>query len=649
MTIGTNVSFSKLKTRLLLVATLVGYVLLAAYIHYVSLRAPYIGLELRPAAGSGWTVSAVEEEGLASGWEIGPGDRIARIDGSPKPRLIPAESGVILSRAGRIEVEKPDGRKLEFRSRTGTDGIARASFSIAMELTLLGIGLYAVRTQPESRVIRSFYSLNWLMALCILASFSAERSVSDLVSSYASVWLPYLLLSFYLQLAFRTVHSRFKKLRLAYQACSVLFSAYIASLIAMSLDVPKWLEDWMNCAVIGTLALLAVLTLAFWRSFDRTEQNQLLVLFSALFLSLLPYTFLYAIPQLARGESIVPIEYTLAGLVPFSCAITYLLVARSMLDMRLYIPRLLVHSFYLGAAFAMFSLAAKGMSTLSACLLFAVFALLTWGYQKSLRRFRRREERRAEWLERQKRLLSVRLGGKNGADGGTDSRRELPDMAPFGRNLLEAQQSERMRVAYYLHDHLLQNMIFLSRDLEELHDTGAADREQVAVWLKCVYDSQRDIRALCDDLYPPIIDQGDLKEALQWLLRTMKEKGEIRTELAYELAPGEPANESVKINLFRAVREYVHNVFKHSGASAMNIRLWGDRQAIHCTIVDDGDGFDVEAALRPSPEGERRFGLLSAYSQIRHLGGDTDIRSSPGEGTTVTIRLPLGEEVRAHA
>lgn len=71
----------------------------------------------------------------------------------------------------------------------------------------------------------------------------------------------------------------------------------------------------------------------------------------------------------------------------------------------------------------------------------------------------------------------------------------------FNDIMMEAQQAERMKTSYFLHDQLLQNLIFLSRDLEELHDTGETHKDQTAVWLECLYASQRDIRQLCDDLY----------------------------------------------------------------------------------------------------------------------------------------------------
>ncbi|GGI45009.1 hypothetical protein GCM10008018_09950 [Paenibacillus marchantiophytorum] len=633
---------SKQKNGRWIAASVVCYLILAFYIHILSFNAPYLGIELGQSSSAGWKVESIDESGKAAVWDIRPGDKIIAMDGSPRPKLVATVSGTILTRAAYIAVEKQDGTRLEFRSSPRPSDIVLMIISAALEVTLLAIGIFAVRTKPESCIIRQFYMLNGMMALCVLSQFSDEKTVSELIIILCSIWLPHLLLSFYLLLVFRTVHTRFKKLLAGYLVYSIVLSLSLVSFIAVGQDVYNWVVDILNLTVVGTLLLLAGITFAYWKTFGQREQNQLLVLFAGLFLSLLPYTFLFAIPILVGEEPILPVKYTLIGLIPFSGAITYLLIDRSMLDIRLYFPRLLIHGIYFGSSFALFTLAAKG-PMIATYLLFGLFVLLTFIYHKCLHRFQRKSERQAEWLERQKLQLYKQLaenGNKSHAQG---------SMIPYNRILLEAQQSERIRTTYYLHDHLLQNLIFLSRDLEELHDTGIADKEQIAVWLKCVYDSQREIRTLCDDLYPPIIDKGDLKEALQWLMRTMREKGDIRIELAYGLPPGELANELIKTNLFRATREIVHNAFKHAEATDVTIRLWKDRQTICCEIADNGKGFDIASVLYPAPERERSFGLLSVHSQISHLGGCMDIDSSPGNGTVVTIKLPDGTEAHAHA
>ncbi|KWX79047.1 sensor histidine kinase [Paenibacillus jilunlii] len=207
--------------------------------------------------------------------------------------------------------------------------------------------------------------------------------------------------------------------------------------------------------------------------------------------------------------------------------------------------------------------------------------------------------------------------------------------------LLEAQQAERIRLSYRLHDHLLQNLIFLSRDLEELADQGTVNARRMASWLKCLNTSQQEIRLLCDELYPHIVDKADLEASLHWLLRTVKEQSGLSVSLDYRWNAETPPDTILKSNLFRIIRELVLNVQKHAEASQLHIRfIHIPAEGICCTVSDNGKGFDATAFSEQSSfMSGSHLGLISVSSQIGHLGGELDIQSRPGKGTVITIRL----------
>lgn len=218
------------------------------------------------------------------------------------------------------------------------------------------------------------------------------------------------------------------------------------------------------------------------------------------------------------------------------------------------------------------------------------------------------------------------------------------DIRTYSQMAMEAREAEKIRISYFLHDNLLQNLIFLSRDLEELYDTSRYEAERVATWLKCLYDSQRSIRSLSDLLYPHILDKGDLKEALHWLMRDLNREEEVAVSLHYEAPSPEPFAPYVKANLFRAVRELIVNVFKHAAATEMQVRIWVNRKFVFCSVIDNGKGFSDPTPLETSKSGESHFGLLSVCDQIEQLGGTIGIDSVPGQGTSVTLKLPLFKE-----
>ncbi|WP_204604006.1 sensor histidine kinase [Cohnella boryungensis] len=753
--------------RLFILICLALFLGAASYIQFHSLTNPSPGILVERNSSSEWIVAGILQDSIASGLSIEPGDRIVSFDGRPDPRLFVSDNEKILTGANRLEVVGSEGRQYSIAIKpTRTDKLENG-FAFLMEAFLVGVGWYSVRKNPESRLFRRFFLLNVIIAFCIVAMFSDEIYLSNYIFVYCAIWLPYVILSFYLLFAFRSIYSRFRPLLLGYQAYSAAFSAFATFSIVRQITY-SWVTDALNVALIITLILIACITAFYWSKFDRIERNQLFILFLGVFTSLMPYVLLYAIPRLLWADYFVSAEYTLIGLVPISGTLTYLLVQRQMLDWKFYVPRIVLSTFYCGFALALFLLAAAWGSALYAAGLCILFGLLTYGYRRLLLRLLRHKNRNKEWLEHQKLRMSLQLAEKNnirdilklfadllhdrievqgltlvyfddnvlplvyktgiyedkfgpGVASAPDNQdwsnskeyaqvmellhgqedqklgylclgpktnrspfsseeigiigklreevihmlsnarqlvraryeyelnkdqidlqeRQFHDFRTYNQLLLEAREAEKIRISYFLHDDLLQNLIFLSRDLEELHDTGRYERERNATWLKCLYDSQRSIRSLSDHLYPHILDKGDLQEALQWLLRDMNRQNEIAVALHYEAPSPEPFPAFVKANLFRAVRELIVNVFKHAQASEMHVRVWMNRDYVFCSVMDNGKGFTTASPSGKSAAGGSRFGLLSVCDQMEHMGGTADIDSVPGQGTSVTLKLPL--------
>jgi signal transduction histidine kinase len=94
--------------------------------------------------------------------------------------------------------------------------------------------------------------------------------------------------------------------------------------------------------------------------------------------------------------------------------------------------------------------------------------------------------------------------------------------------------------------------------------------------------------------------------------------------------------------LFRIIQEAVINVSKHAKASNVTVSLLFDGQSVKACIKDDGVGFDVQTVLREADSGARSgFGLIGLKERAALLEGTVDIRSIPGEGTDITIIIPL--------
>jgi CheY-like chemotaxis protein len=93
--------------------------------------------------------------------------------------------------------------------------------------------------------------------------------------------------------------------------------------------------------------------------------------------------------------------------------------------------------------------------------------------------------------------------------------------------------------------------------------------------------------------------------------------------------------------LFQSVRELLMNVLKHAESKEVAVRLFESPLDLCIEVRDEGAGFDLAAAASPSTAMSSKFGLLSVRERMQALGGQFDLKSSPGAGTTATLLLPL--------
>ena len=89
-------------------------------------------------------------------------------------------------------------------------------------------------------------------------------------------------------------------------------------------------------------------------------------------------------------------------------------------------------------------------------------------------------------------------------------------------------------------------------------------------------------------------------------------------------------------NVFRVLQECLHNIVKHSKARKVDVKLWAESGEIRLQVEDDGVGFEPEKATTA-----QGLGLASMNERIRLVRGSLELRSSPGEGTLVDIRVPF--------
>jgi PAS domain S-box-containing protein len=202
--------------------------------------------------------------------------------------------------------------------------------------------------------------------------------------------------------------------------------------------------------------------------------------------------------------------------------------------------------------------------------------------------------------------------------------------------LSEARRAERRRIARDLHDIVLQDLSGALQSLRLTHlqakSSGMSlDLEEELVALRrassglrsAIYDLRREKER-------PFLESV---ESLVDLNRQATDECEIRLDVEEGFPVGLPAKESVDV--LRVLQEALTNARRHSGAGSIEVRLRMENQEVLAEVVDDGRGFD------PASVGAG-VGLSAMRERIEGLGGKIEVRSRPGEGTKVTLRVHLG-------
>jgi signal transduction histidine kinase len=213
---------------------------------------------------------------------------------------------------------------------------------------------------------------------------------------------------------------------------------------------------------------------------------------------------------------------------------------------------------------------------------------------------------------------------------------------------LATREDERKRISRELHDSLAQNLLALRIDIVMLHQHTTKRhyrlRDRIGSALDNVDITLRSVKGLLGELRPSGLELG-LLATVEMELRKFTRASGIACELngacgIDELVIGE---EQV-LTMYRALQECLNNVFRHSLASRVNVRLALANGILTMSITDNGIGFDPD-----SPRGENSFGLLDLHERVAGHGGELIVKAARSHGTEVILNLPLASPLQAPA
>ena len=222
-----------------------------------------------------------------------------------------------------------------------------------------------------------------------------------------------------------------------------------------------------------------------------------------------------------------------------------------------------------------------------------------------------------------------------------EAHKELQDreqvLRALSNRMAEERQDERETIAAYLHDDLAQLLFKLSIQVDIARRHLAAGKlpetEKTLDDIRETKTKTADrIRALIRDLHRSPLGRAGLAEALEGFIDETARESDVRFHTDIDEIPLPPP---IALLVYHIAREGVMNALKHADASNVWVTVKQQGDIVVLTLRDDGAGFDVEA---PPPEGH--FGLTMMRERALVGGGTYELKSEPGEGTTITVRFP---------
>jgi signal transduction histidine kinase len=221
----------------------------------------------------------------------------------------------------------------------------------------------------------------------------------------------------------------------------------------------------------------------------------------------------------------------------------------------------------------------------------------------------------------------------------TDLRASFARIRELGGRLLSAQEDERAHIARELHDDFGQQLAVLRIDLEILsRSVRGHDAAVVAEGMKRIEELLSSMRGLSHRLHPFKLQILGLVAALESLRHELSRPGVSIAFTHDEVPPALPPE--LTLCVFRIAQEALQNSLKHGQARKVSLHLGCEPGGVLLSVEDDGVGFAVDAVARKG----KGLGLVSMRERVEAMGGSFDLRSAPGGGTTVAVRVPLSLE-----
>ena len=215
----------------------------------------------------------------------------------------------------------------------------------------------------------------------------------------------------------------------------------------------------------------------------------------------------------------------------------------------------------------------------------------------------------------------------------------------FARRLISAQEEERLRISREIHDDLGSRIALMSYSVQRVFDQKGGDvRMMLSEMDKVVaglLELSEALRTISHRLHPPSLQFVGIGAALRSLGTAFEQTHGIEIEVRVPQSVPK-LSDDVELCLFRIAQECLQNIKKHSGAQKGSIVLDCEAGQLRLSVSDSGRGFVPAEGVA-----NRGIGLMSMEERVLSVGGVLRVQSSPGNGCTIQVAVPLREDFTA--
>jgi PAS domain S-box-containing protein len=229
----------------------------------------------------------------------------------------------------------------------------------------------------------------------------------------------------------------------------------------------------------------------------------------------------------------------------------------------------------------------------------------------------------------------------------TDQKQAEEHIHLLSRQLMQAQEDERQMLSRELHDTVAQELSVAKMACDLIYNELLNGRIPEAQRIQTICETLRKtilgVRNMASDLRPPGLEELGLVETIYRFCEEFTQLWGVPVDFQAAGLKNLKPDYDIQINIYRLVQEGLTNIRKHADAGRVTLRLAAAFPNIILRIEDNGRGFDVQKRAAAAGQ-EKRMGLRSMQERVKLMNGEMKLQSKPGQGTKVSIKLPLGEK-----